>query len=97
MQSMLSTLISGRKSSEFDPRSLGGPDLDDISYFNRYIRSLRLYEQRKNKTGTYEKTDYEPKVMWYLNHEFEEEDIEAFELEVLRRLNHYRRNSYMKN
>ena len=73
---------------------MGGPKLNDISYFNRYIRSLRLLELRKNETGSYETTDYEPKVAWYFNNDFEESDVEDFEFEILRQLKHYNQTNY---
>lgn len=93
-QGFLATLISGRTSNEFDPRSLGGPKLDDITYFNKYIRSLRLYELEKNKTGSYKVTQDESKVTWFYDNNFNPEDVEAFEMEILRQLKHYYRNSY---
>lgn len=96
-QSIIGTLIAGRNSSEFDPRSLGGPDLKDISYFNRYIRSTRLYELKKNRTGSYGDAENEPqKVHWFLDHNFEEEDVEDFEFEILRMLNHYNLTAFKK-
>lgn len=51
-------------------------------------------ELRINETGTYEKTDFEPKVAWYFNHDFNEEDVEDFEYEILRQLNHYNLTNY---
>lgn len=65
---------------------MAGNNLTDLTLFRRYTRSLRLYELAKNETGKYAQTDHEPKVAWYLNHNFNKEDEPKFEAEVLRRL-----------
>jgi len=58
---------------------------------------LRLFELRNNKTGSYGVSPDEPqKVTWFVDHNFEEGDVEDFEYEILRMLNHYNLTAFEK-
>lgn len=73
------------KGNIFNKKSLGGPNLDDINVFNRYIGSEYLLNKEFAETGVMPK---ENRTYWFVDTEsFKNFDQADFDKQVLNRLN----------
>jgi hypothetical protein len=77
---LIKELIEG---SNFNFRSLGGPNLDDLSLFNKYTYSAYKYQKYVDENGEPPFTDQ--KVMWALK-PFDYDEA-LFEKQILNILN----------